>query len=442
MNILLQRNTNGTVTGSTAVFLSTRANDLPGTIFITGLRANEINTAKHHIEQVASFRLATNSKNSEKFHVVVGGAGPGDLAVFDVPDAMCPRLTMASSVPNPAKIQMWVSVDFHNGILKFGAGEPKHSNTLASFTPPPGMGLSRYSAINMELVDFCDAKANLKTMPEAVGNVDWASKITGISQNSVRNSALFPHMEPLVSLATTAINGFDSTLIDLIRQGLLPSGVLTRKMASEKRGYVRVPLAYSSGNAPGQRVVLEIWPAGNQSSVHCHGWAIAVIKVLHGTVTTEIFDPLFQANMTPVATETCVQGDVTWLTPFLNQTHRLKNTTSDVAITIQCYHHAPDFAPPLDVFHYDSIGVMNEFVPVADFDGVSGLRAALEADHVPMGAGVGASGNQRGAPLAATSRGNARVPVNESVCKRPGCFNPKMDGKSFCSGVCERSLVE
>ncbi|ORY49376.1 hypothetical protein BCR33DRAFT_713726 [Rhizoclosmatium globosum] len=327
-----------------------------------------------------------------------------------------------------------VSVDFHSNVIKFGMAEPKSSNTLAVFDT----SLKDYSIITIEPRDMDGIKTPYNLLPAAVPNFDYDLRIKNLTGNSIKVSALYKHLQILYDLATSDLEGFNEDLIEQIRHGLREGGPL-----ANNRGYLRVPVDESAGYAPGQMVVLEIWPAGRQSSIHCHGFANAVIKVLHGSIDVELFDPLFHGCSDPIARETFTKGDVTWITPFHNQTHRLRNTTNDVAITVQCYEHSEALVPnPLEVFHYiGSESSIEEFRPTADFNGIPGLKAVLSpsSSSTPdlITPPATPSSRSRLSPQSSrTTSSNTRV-VSTPHCSREGCKNPKFDGKDYCSRICE-----
>ncbi|XP_055346525.1 uncharacterized protein LOC129594005 [Paramacrobiotus metropolitanus] len=57
-------------------------------------------------------------------------------------------------------------------------------------------------------------------------------------------------------------------------------------------GYLRADLQTARRTAPGQEMVLEIWLPSGASSIHNHGDSSAVIKVLHGKITSEFYNPI------------------------------------------------------------------------------------------------------------------------------------------------------
>lgn len=58
-----------------------------------------------------------------------------------------------------------------------------------------------------------------------------------------------------------------------------------------KQCYIRVSVGLPSGCSPGIPYVLEIWPPGHFSPIHNHGNAFGIVRLLHGSITSE--HPLF-----------------------------------------------------------------------------------------------------------------------------------------------------
>jgi hypothetical protein len=63
-------------------------------------------------------------------------------------------------------------------------------------------------------------------------------------------------------------------------------------------------------------------------------------------------------------------GDVTWLSPNLNQVHQLVNVRDDAScITIQCYMYETEDARHYDYFDYiDANGTKQQYEPDSDMD--------------------------------------------------------------------------
>jgi hypothetical protein len=100
--------------------------------------------------------------------------------------------------------------------------------------------------------------------------------------------------------------------------------------------YLRITLGTNQGESPGIPFVMEIWPSGNYSPVHNHGGSDAVIRVLHGEITVSLYAFLAPEQTVPFATKTFVKEDVTWISPRLNQVHKLHNLNPGRAL-----HHHP-----------------------------------------------------------------------------------------------------
>lgn len=135
--------------------------------------------------------------------------------------------------------------------------------------------------------------------------------------------------------------------------------------------YLRITLGDNQGESPGIPYVLEIWPNGHYSPIHNHAGANAVIKVLHGEITVRLFDTLSVFHTTPFKTVTIKEGDITWITPRLNQIHQLYNKDlCSVCITVQCYLYNIE-----DNFHYECFDYIDNegkkighFLPNSDMD--------------------------------------------------------------------------
>lgn len=143
--------------------------------------------------------------------------------------------------------------------------------------------------------------------------------------------------------------------------------------------YLRITLGSNVGDSPGIPYVMEIWPPGKYSPIHDHSQANAIIKVLHGSLTTRWFESLDRVQqdkncnrpLAPYAQAVVSKGDVTWLDDRQFQTHQLFNHNIDgtACVTIQCYIYNDS-----DNRHYenfDYIGGDNNvepFVPNSDWD--------------------------------------------------------------------------
>jgi predicted metal-dependent enzyme (double-stranded beta helix superfamily) len=135
-----------------------------------------------------------------------------------------------------------------------------------------------------------------------------------------------------------------------------------------KETYLRITLGENNGESPGIPYVMEIWPPGHYSPVHNHGGSSAIIRVLSGTINVALFP--FLGASEHFAEEEFKKEDVTWISPTLNQVHRLDNlSTQDTCITIQCYMYETSDTQHYDYFDYlDSDNKVQKFEPDSDME--------------------------------------------------------------------------
>ncbi|KAK9759821.1 hypothetical protein K7432_016773 [Basidiobolus ranarum] len=145
----------------------------------------------------------------------------------------------------------------------------------------------------------------------------------------------------------------------------------TSYLEKYKLTYLRVTLGEDQGDSPGAPFVLEIWPGGHESPIHSHSKCYAIIKVLHGEISCQYFAGLKPWLRNYYKQAKLVEGQVTWLSPELYQTHRLVNQSppGSMCATIQCYGYGPE-----DTEHYekfDSVdyitGEISGFAPSSDW---------------------------------------------------------------------------
>jgi predicted metal-dependent enzyme (double-stranded beta helix superfamily) len=137
----------------------------------------------------------------------------------------------------------------------------------------------------------------------------------------------------------------------------------------ENKTYLRITLGQNQGESPGIPYVMEIWPAGHYSPIHNHGWADAVIRVLHGRINVSLYPMLSPLHEVPFAKEEFAAGDVTWISPQLNQIHMLKNEDpAQPCVTIQCYMYAETNLTHWPYFDYLEKSSVGHFDPNSDAD--------------------------------------------------------------------------
>lgn len=135
--------------------------------------------------------------------------------------------------------------------------------------------------------------------------------------------------------------------------------------------YLRITIGENNGESPGIPYVMEIWPSQHYSPIHSHSNANAIIRVLHGKINVELYPYLChdKDSVKPFATKKFNKDDITWISPTLNQTHKLTNLETDTCITIQCYMYDSDDTTHYDYFDYINInGKINKYEPDSDME--------------------------------------------------------------------------
>lgn len=168
--------------------------------------------------------------------------------------------------------------------------------------------------------------------------------------------------------------------VDAITHSILTPKAMCYEMLQSKVGefdkdpkatYLRVTLGVDQGNSPGVPYVMEIWPGGHYSPIHSHSDSYAVIKVLHGSITSEYYPELSPNLLQYYREATLREGEVTWLSPDFYQTHRLRNPGEawQTCITIQCYQYGASDARHYEFFDYidESDNKVKQFLPNSDW---------------------------------------------------------------------------
>jgi len=139
--------------------------------------------------------------------------------------------------------------------------------------------------------------------------------------------------------------------------------------------YLRITLGQNNGESPGIPYVMEIWPPNHYSPIHSHAGAEAVIRVLHGQINVSLYPFLCgekddNGGVKPFGSANFSEGDITWISPTLNQTHKLHNIHNlQTCITIQCYMYDEDNLKHYDYFDYiDASGGIQQYEPDSDMD--------------------------------------------------------------------------
>lgn len=118
--------------------------------------------------------------------------------------------------------------------------------------------------------------------------------------------------------------------------------------ANTKASYLRITMGQHQGLSPGIPYVLEIWPAHHYSPIHKHSNSYGLIRVLQGKLSVKLYASLNVHHQDAFIESLLELGNVTWLSPGLNQIHKVMNPTDKVSITIQAYQYGE-----ADLDHYE-----------------------------------------------------------------------------------------
>lgn len=291
----------------------------------------------------------------------------------------------------------WFSLDKKNRRLRFGKGYMQEKLRVFEYTLPPFKKVDpfawtqelRYIALCGDL-DVNTIQHELWPLPVTVSLPPFVVRDEQVTlENLARGDVtvvenLPPECQrlyanvagPRVTLDTEDFPDFSKA----IEYSINTPGRLCFERLEEKASefgkkdpqatYLRVTLGEDQGNSPGVPFVLEIWPAGHYSPIHSHSNSFAVIKVLHGSITAELY-PELELQLHQQYWEAQLQeGHVTWLAPQAYQTHRLNNKGDSMCATIQCYQYGQDDQQHYEYFDYiDGSGAkISQFKPNTDWD--------------------------------------------------------------------------
>ena len=135
-----------------------------------------------------------------------------------------------------------------------------------------------------------------------------------------------------------------------------------------KETYLRITLGQNNGESPGIPYVMEIWPVHHYSPIHNHAGASAIIHVLRGKINVSLYPYL--GTTTPFGSADFSKGEITWISPTLNQTHKLENKGTKTCVTLQCYMYEDNDREHYDYFDYieDTTCKIKHYEPDSDMD--------------------------------------------------------------------------
>jgi hypothetical protein len=186
-------------------------------------------------------------------------------------------------------------------------------------------------------------------------------------KNFVLNDSDFPEFSKAIEYSIATVGCWCNTRLKE------KSREFNKDKPNVKETYLRITLGKNNGESPGVPYVMEIWPVGHYSPIHNHGGSEAIIRVLLGSIHVSLFPYLCgePAGIPPFKEVSFNQGDITWISPTLNQTHQLKNLkhNTSTCITIQCYMYDEKNKAHYDYFDYiDNSGNKLQYEPDSDME--------------------------------------------------------------------------
>lgn len=341
-------------------------------------------------EEDALLKLScANEDKSDGLRLELSGQG---ATLYRIKDGK----KLASSrkcLPSTDTAFYWLSLDSHNFQVLYGIGEARLETQALCYK-------FDYNEEDEE------AKKSIREFLEGIKTIDFAPqhfikplkllrdpvvqpvalKVKGtaeLTMDDIANNSYVPksNLSPIGQKLYDNISGHKFVLntpdfpqfTQAIEYSIATKGCWCYKKLKEKstefgddnpeETYLRITLGQNSGESPGVPYVMEIWPPGHYSPVHHHAGANALIRVLHGAITVKLFPFLGRSEAFAVATFS--EGDVTWISPDLNQIHQLKNLAGNVetCITIQCYMYDLE-----DEVHYDYFNYIDDKNEIHFFD--------------------------------------------------------------------------
>jgi hypothetical protein len=285
----------------------------------------------------------------------------------------------------------WFSIDSQNQRLYAGIGEPRKETVIYQYQLQPA---NKTLLENLVLVNGTDMEITTLLRDPITAKVPLLVKNTNeLSMASIASGKYMPkaNLSQTSQKLYDCISGKNFVLntpdfpdfTQAIEYSLKTPGMwcyeTIKKKATEfdkdkpnyKETYLRITLGENNGESPGIPYVMEIWPVGHFSPVHNHGGSTAIIRVLHGSINVSLFPFLGDDTVEPFAKADFNVGDITWISPTLNQVHQLKNleANTDTCITIQCYMYESSDTAHYDYFDYlDGSDTKQQFEPDSDME--------------------------------------------------------------------------
>jgi hypothetical protein len=281
-------------------------------------------------------------------------------------------------------IPYWVSIDSQNRWISAGIGEARIENTLYRYEFQNKSILAPITTIALS-ADITAIRLLrdpiTRTVPLIVRPTD------DLTMNDIAGGSIVAksHLSPVAHKLFDCVSGkkfvLDGPDFPEFSQAIEysiadPNGWCNKRLLEKSREfgepnlletYLRITIGENNGESPGIPYVMEIWPPQHYSPIHNHGGANAIIRVLNGQINVALYPYL--GTTEPFAKADFVKDDITWLSPTLNQVHKLTNLGKSTCITIQCYLYDLEDKDHYDYFDYiDGQGRIQQYEPDSDMD--------------------------------------------------------------------------
>jgi hypothetical protein len=294
--------------------------------------------------------------------------------------------------------QAWISIDAQNKRIFAGVGEARTENILYSyyFTAKALLESLTHIRISDSVMPVRLLRDPIRRqIPLIIRPTDTLSMneiASGIIVAKSHLGATAHRLFDCVSGANFVLNDrsfpdFSKAIEYSINN---PNGWCYKRLAEKSREfdpdhpnpletYLRITIGENNGESPGIPYVMEIWPPKHYSPIHNHGGANAIIRVLSGTIHVDIY-PHLGADASPCASADFAKDDITWLSPTLNQIHKLTNVGTETCVTIQCYMYDAGDRDHYDYFDYlDGQGRVQQYEPDSDMDFIA-FKQLMQAE--------------------------------------------------------------
>ena len=287
----------------------------------------------------------------------------------------------------------WISVDAQNQKIFAGVGEPRLETATYNYSFVINKENKRFLE-SLTFVECDEASIIMKRLkdsitqriPLTVKNTDDLTMIDIAKGNYLPKANLSIISQKLYDCISGKNFSLNDEFFDFVgaiensiaTPGLWCNAMLKRKVnefseGDPKETYLRITLGQNNGESPGVPYVMEIWPVGHYSPIHSHANTNAIIRVLNGKIHVKLYPFLCgkRDGVAPFGSADFKKGDITWISPTLNQTHQLYNLPSntETCITIQCYMYDEDNRKHYDYFDYlDTNGHIHQYEPDSDLD--------------------------------------------------------------------------